>query len=231
MHIHAIVPMKYLDQAKSRLATLLVPLERRELALGMLQRVVTTLLHAPTCNGQRAIQTLSPTADSRPAYLLEVVWVVSSDRTVLALAQQLGARPLYDTTSDMNAALELARNTAMQAGAEALLIIPADVPLIVPETVGEFVQCVLDGDGAATNNSIGIAPDQERRGTNGLLLTLPTSLPFQFGPDSFTRYLETARSLGLTPHIYDTPALALDIDTPDDLMNYSMILMQKEKLR
>jgi 2-phospho-L-lactate guanylyltransferase len=74
-----------------------------------------------------------------------------------------------------------------------------------------------------------IAPDRQQRGTNVLGLTLPTTLPFQFGTDSFVRYQETARTLGLTIHIYATPALALDIDTPDDLIHYQQMLIQKEK--
>lgn len=225
MQIHAIVPMKHLNQAKSRLATLLSPLERRELALAMLHNVLTALLQASVVNYQN---TVAPVL-SRLGRLLTTVWVVSSDTTVLELARQSGVEPLYDTTSDMNAALNLARDTVIHAGADALLIIPADIPLITAGDVAALVQQLGKGAAANGHGSMVIVPDHEQRGTNGLGLTLPTAIPFQFGTNSFSRYLETAQTLGLTIQIYDAPTLALDIDTPDDLRHYQKMLTQQEK--
>ncbi|MFN6999841.1 MAG: 2-phospho-L-lactate guanylyltransferase, partial [Elioraea tepidiphila] len=46
-NLHAIVPVKALDQAKSRLACALTPPERRQLTLEMLERVLAALNAAP----------------------------------------------------------------------------------------------------------------------------------------------------------------------------------------
>jgi 2-phospho-L-lactate guanylyltransferase len=206
-HIHAVVPMKALDQAKSRLAALLSPLERRELAHTMLHDVLTALLQSAT----------------------ETVWVVSADAAVLALARRLGATPLCDTTASLNGALTLAREHMRQAGADTMLVLPADVPLIHADDVAALVpRTTQNRHGYRVDEHMVIAPDRSGRGTNGMGLRLPTPLPFQFGADSLAHHLAAAHALELPTRIYRAPALALDVDTPDDVHTYQMILAEKE---
>jgi 2-phospho-L-lactate guanylyltransferase len=197
---HAILPMKDLATAKSRLAPQLTPDERQALALEMLRRVLAVLCDA--ANG----------ATSAP---LRAVWVVSGEPLVLELAAQYGASPLADTSGDLNAALALARQAAAHAGAEAVLVVPADVPLITQADVTALA-AALHRTGDYPGRVV-LAPDRRERGTNALGLTLPTRFPFQFGARSLEQHIENARRLELALHIYRSPTLALDIDTPEDI--------------
>ncbi len=197
---HAILPMKDLATAKSRLAPRLTPDERRALALEMLRRVLAVL-----CGD----------AHGTASAPLQAVWVVSGEPLVLELAAQYGASPLTDTSGDLNAALALARQAAAQAGAEAVLVVPADVPLITQADVIALTAALRSTDDYP--GRVVIAPDRYEHGTNALGLTLPTRFPFQFGPRSLEQHIEHARRLELALHIYRSPTLALDIDTPEDI--------------
>lgn len=193
LSIHAIVPMKDLSISKSRLAMRLPPPERRALALSMFKAVVMTL-----CAATSALQRVD---------------VVSRDPLVLNIAAQCGARPLCDPTHDLNAALDIARTAACCAGATALLVVPADVPLITPADIAALVERLHQ---SAPNGCV-LAPNQDESGTNALGMTLPGEMPFLFGAGSFARHREAAHQLGLQVQIYRSPTLAMDIDTPADL--------------
>ena len=94
------------------------------------------------------------------------------------------------------------------------VILFADLPLVNGDDVAELV---------ATPGQIVIAPDQNRAGTNGLLLRRgPVELSefaFRFGVGSFAAHVAEARQLGIEPAIVDLPGLGFDLDTPDDLGN------------
>lgn len=196
MPIHAIVPMKALVQVKSRLADLFSLAERQELALAMLQNVLATL--------HSLVELENP-------LVFQKVWLVSTDVTILAKAPKLGAQPLHDPHDDINAALHLARELAFQDGAKRILVVPADLPLLTPKDVQNLLKNLEKAQ-------VVIAPDRKRRGTNALGLQLPSTLPFQFGYDSFRYHCEAATDLGFAPYIYDSPTIALDIDMPEDFV-------------
>ncbi len=212
MNIHVIVPVKDLQRAKSRLAELLAPDERRALVLAMLRRVLTVLLGEQNDPLQSALRVgVEQTAGAVASVDIAQIWVISADATVWSLATALGACPLPDQASDLNAALEQARAVAYAAGAEALLIIPADVPLITAADRQQLLAALYAGAAFV------IAPDHTGQGTNALGFRLPSSLAFQFGPDSFAQHINAAQRAGLVPQIYVSPTLALDIDTTADL--------------
>lgn len=197
MHIHAIVPVKALTQAKSRLADLLTPDERGDLMLAMLRRVLHALL-----------------AFQSAAASISAVWVISADPRVMALASDLGARPLLDTAGDLNAALELGRAAAVRAGAEAMLVIMADVPLLTRADLEALTAALAGGA------EVVIASDQAGSGTNALGLALPSTFPFRFGSDSWRQHIAVARARGQRVQIYTSPTLGLDVDTPENLIHY-----------
>src|SRR5437762_2912326 len=101
--ICAIVPVKALSLAKSRLSALLTTSERRALVLSMLRDVLAALQAA------RGIDRMG---------------VISADPTVLALAAERGADALLDRASDLNAALTQASLHYAAAGATATLVLP-----------------------------------------------------------------------------------------------------------
>lgn len=191
LHLHALVPMKQLTLAKSRLATALDPPARRRLARAMLEHVLAVLISVPT--------------------VVERIWVISHDRTVRDLATARGASPLIEQGTSLNEALEAGRIAATAAGATGLLVLPADVPLVASADIEGIKQALVAGA------AVVLTPDSAGTGTNALGLWLPSTFPFQFGTDSFQQHRATAAQLGLTIAIFRSPRLALDVDTPEQL--------------
>lgn len=198
MRLDAIVPVKALDRAKSRLAGTLTPAERRALVLEMLARVIATL--------------------RSPAAPISNVWLISADPTALQLAAAWGARPLREAAGDLNAALTQARAVALSAGAEAILVVPGDVPLITPADVAAMA--ALLGHDA----DVALAPDEAGSGTNALGLRRGAELPFHFGHESAARHLAEAAARGLRARRYCSPTLALDVDGPAGLARYRALV-------
>jgi 2-phospho-L-lactate/phosphoenolpyruvate guanylyltransferase len=188
MSVYAVVPVKDLWGTKSRLEPILNPGARAGLTLYMMGRVVAAL------HGSG----------------VENVGVVSPDRIVLDEAEKRGAAPLRQESRGLNPALEEGRRWAMERGASALLVLPADLPLLDVEDV----RAVLGGIGEGT--SVVISPDAARVGTNALLLRPPDALPFIFGLNSYEAHLRAARERSLDVRICERPHLAFDLDTADD---------------
>jgi 2-phospho-L-lactate guanylyltransferase len=197
--IHALVPVKALQRAKSRLSGVLAPAERQALVVEMLERVLCTLT---TSSGSGY--------DGR----LAAIWVVASDSTILARAAALGARPLRDRAVGLNTALNQARAAAVSAGARGLLVVPADVPLISSADVRALMTALQTGA------DVMLAGDAPGQGTNALALRLPSALRFRFGVDSFARHRAEAERAGLQLNVYTSPTLALDVDDADSLQRY-----------
>lgn len=196
MRLHAIVPVKALERAKSRLASALTPPERRQLVVELLGRVLSALARSSVAR----------------------TWVVSPDPTVLALAAARGATPLVDLAQDLNGALEQARDAARAAGAEAILVLPADLPLVTPADVAAMAALLAGGA------DIALAPDAAGRGTNALALRAAAALPFSFGAGSAERHLRLAATAGLAARTYHAPSLALDVDDPVALARYRALV-------
>jgi 2-phospho-L-lactate guanylyltransferase len=183
----AIVPVKRLAAAKSRLAGHLDADERAALVVGMLRSVLGALAAVGAVTDRL---------------------VVSPDPVALAVARAADATPLRQAGDGLNGALEAAR-AAAPAGAT-LLIVPADLPLLRPEEIVDLLALT-------ERAPVVIAPDREGRGTNVLALAPAARLPFRFGPDSFRRHRAEAAAAGLATLVYRAPGTALDLDTPADL--------------
>ena len=189
MSVFAVVPVKDLVGTKSRLKPILNPGARAGLTLYMMGRVVAALRGAGVDN----------------------IGVVSPDWIVLGEASERGATPLKQESRGLNPALEEGRRWAMDRGASALLVLPADLPLLLPEDVSEVMGKMGE------EPSVVISPDRDRTGTNALLLSPPDALPFAFGPDSYEAHLQAARERGLDVRVCEHPHLAFDLDTADDI--------------
>ena len=190
--VYTVVPVKDLRGTKSRLAPVLDPAARAGLTLYMMGRVVTRALEAG----------------------VDAVGVVSPDPIVLDEALKRGATPLVQKSRGLNPALEQGRLWATQNGASALLVLPADLPLIEPEDV----LAVLAG---AASSPVVVVPDGARSGTNALLLRPPDALPFLFGPESFEAHLRAADDREVEAYVCENGHLSFDRDTAGDLARYS----------
>lgn len=195
MSVAAIVPVKDLWGTKSRLAPILDPAGRAGLTLYMMCRVISALRDAG----------------------IEGVCVISPDRLVLQKAREEGASAVCQESQGLNPALEEGRRWAVERGATALLVLPADLPLL---EAGD-VRAVISG--GEEEPSAVISPDAARAGTNALLLRPPDAIPFAFGPGSFDEHRRAAQEHGIPMAICDRPHLAFDLDTKEDLVRIKTV--------
>lgn len=188
-----IVPVKSLRQAKSRLAPVLTPNQRATLGRALLARTLDVLTAQPVLAG---------------------VLVVSADPTALDLAKAKGAVALMEIEVSLNAALAQATAWLAERGAEATLVLPADLPLLSGEDVAGLVAL------AEPLPVVVLAPDRREQGTNALLSAPPGLIPYAFGAGSFARHQELCQARGVPCRLYRSPGLAFDVDVPEDLREW-----------
>lgn len=202
MTVWAIVPVKPLAQSKSRLAGVLSTAERAELSARFLEHVLR-VLNRP--GGRCAVaQTL----------------VISRDPAVLALARAHQAQVAAEAGRlDLNAALTQATRVARAGGAQAVLILPTDLPFFSAADVEALTAAGAEGP------LVAIAPDRHETGTNALFVRPPELVAYAFGPGSFAAHLGLAQQAGAAVRICRLPGLALDVDEPEDLALYRAALI------
>ncbi len=189
----AIIPVGMLDGAKSRLGAVLDAEERHDLARQLADTTIRAAVNAPGI-----AETL----------------VVTPDDEVRGLALDAGARPIRQRSRGLNAGLREARDEAMAAGADAILVLPTDLPSVTPELLAPLVEVAADPPGPL----VIIVPDRHDRGTNALLLAPPDVIDFRFGGDSKAAHVDAARAVpGAVVTVLRGP-LTLDLDTPEDLL-------------
>lgn len=186
----ALVPLKSRERAKSRLAAVLTAEQRARLFFGLAERVIRTL-HAT-----RGIDSVA---------------VATASAELAAFARSLGAVALLQSDDfGMSAAFDLAMAELQPMKPGRVLMLPGDLPLISCSAL----ETVL---AAGTEPGIVVVPDRHRAGTNALLCNPPGALAPCFGGHSFERHLAAARAAGVTVHVLESAALALDLDHPEDL--------------
>ena len=189
--IVAIVPVGAIEGAKSRLGAVLDAEERRDLAIRLANGTIRAAVATPG---------------------IDETLVVTPDDEVRELALVAGARPLRQRGVGLNDGLRQAREEAVAAGANAILVLPIDIPNVSPDGLAPLVELAEDADPL-----VAIVPDRHGRGTNALLLSPPGVIEFCFGGDSKEAHLGAARAAGARVEVLDGP-LSLDIDTPEDLL-------------
>jgi 2-phospho-L-lactate guanylyltransferase len=181
------VPVKSLGRSKSRLAALLSPLERAALTLAMLEDVLDATLAVPGWES----------------------WVVSPDEAVLEIAARRRARALPESRPPLSAAIRQAEDEAVKGGADALAVVPADLPLLTAAALADALH---------TLGPVVVAPSADGQGTNFLLRRPPKAMPARFGRDSFHKHVEGARARGLPVSVVDWPELTFDLDGENDVL-------------
>ena len=197
MSLWTIIPVKPLKQAKSRLAGALQPEQRYELAQSMLRHVLSVATDVQPVGG---------------------VLVISRDTKALAIAREFGAKTLQEgALSNLNPALTRATMVVKSWRADAVLILPADLPFIRADDISAMIRL-------AGERSMIIATDRQHDGTNALLVRPAGAIAYDYGSGSFERHISLAEAAGLTVSVYQSEGLSLDIDVPADLRDYHDIL-------
>lgn len=187
MSTFAVVPVKTLQKSKTRLSNVLTLQERSLFTLAMLGDVLNALKASDV---SRAV-------------------VVSSDSTVEEFVKNFDAAFLRETQEGLNTALNQATKWCARNGAELVLVVPADIPLITGRDVNQLVKLAMD-------KSMVISPSHNG-GTNALLRTPPSIISPSFGLDSFRKHLKKASAKHVPAKIYVSSSFMLDIDSEGDL--------------
>lgn len=215
MSTWTLVPVRGLASGKSRLAQVLSSGERRSLNALLLARSLDAIqkcagARSGTTNGAPKQERESAAADVAGQVTLHRCIVVSADTDALELARSRGAQALHEgAQTGLNAALELARETALANGADRLLVLAADLPDVDAEALAKLL-CAVPAGAAA------VVADKTESGTNGLLLPATAAMRFAFGADSLERHRTALEALGIDTRIWHASALAFDLDTPAD---------------
>jgi len=185
----AIVPLKSLQTAKQRLASILTADERRDLMLAMARDVLNALCQSKSLTGT-LIVSRAPEAD--------------------ALAQTFSTERFAESPdADLPGALtQASAHLTKHFGASGVMVVPADVPLVEAAEIDG----ILSG-----HDQVTVVPDSENLGTNCLICSPPDVIGFIFDGKSFKPHVDAAFQRGLTPRIFPSRGFALDIDTADDL--------------
>ncbi len=186
-----IVPVKSFTSAKQRLADVLEPTARQQLAAQLATGVIRAAAPWP-------------------------VIVVSGDAEVAAFAHSHHAHSIDDPKQGLNAAVRAGVDAAASQGATRVVIVHADLPLAfrLPER--------LSLRGLAADEAL-IVPDRHLSGTNVLSLPTPLEFAFHYGPGSFQLHCQEASRNHLNVVERRDQQLALDIDTPSDLLQWQQM--------
>lgn len=192
-----LLPVKDPERAKQRLAGLLSPGERTRLAWAMLEDVGAAV---------------------RGCRYAERVAVVARDPEVAAYAAGNGWEVIRESEQvSESRSVDRASKLLVEQGAEAVLRLPVDIPLVQ--------SCDLDAllDPSARGPASVLVPSQDGLGTNALLRSPPLVFPSRFGPGSLQAHLREARLRGLQVEVRKMSRLALDLDLASDLVRFGSL--------
>jgi 2-phospho-L-lactate/phosphoenolpyruvate guanylyltransferase len=187
----AVVPVKRFSGAKQRLAAGIDDERREALVAAMLE------------------DTLEAMAEARS---IERAIVVSGDPRAEEIVASSAAEILPDPADEGHVAAALTGIARAEAdGAECVVLLPGDCPLLDPRELDSLLTGVPE-------RYVAIVPDRHGEGTNALVLSPPDAIAPAFGEGSRRRHVEAARATGIPFAVEELPSLALDLDTPADIV-------------
>jgi len=187
----AVLPVKRFADAKQRLAPGIGSTHRAELAAAMLEDVLEAI------DAARSI---------------ERTIVVTSEPRAIELARASGAELIADPDEGGHSGAALAGIArAQQLDAERVVLLPIDCPLLAPRELEHLLTGMPE-------RYVAIVPDRHGTGTNALALAPPDAIEPSFGEGSCARHVAAARATGIPFGVEELPSLALDLDTPADVV-------------
>jgi 2-phospho-L-lactate guanylyltransferase len=186
-----LLPIKDLRQAKQRLAPLLNPEERFDLAQAML---------ADTIRAVRGMRR----ADK--------VFVVTNYPPAMQAAEENGWELLReDQQISESVSVDAASRKCAERGVTSLLRLPLDVPLVQSSDIDELLatECAAP--------ALVIVPSRDGTGTNAILRTPPALFPSHFGSGSFAKHCAEAQRVNAQILVRRNARLEMDVDDEPDL--------------
>lgn len=146
------------------------------------------------------------------------VLVVAGGDEVAEMAGTWGAEVLLEPREEgQNVAARRGIDRAVAAGADAVLLLSSDLPLITEDAVREMLQAAS----RLPSPLVVAAPALGRGGTNALYLRPPDAIGLHFGDESLAQFRADAEQRGVRFVVFDSDELALDLDEPADLARVS----------
>ncbi len=187
----ALVPVKRLEQSKSRLLSQLPDPQRQALTLAMLADLLEALFETRG---------------------LDRVAVTTPDAVVASLARSAGAELLMRQEPGLNEALEDGIGRLGPGPEEPFIIVLGDVAGALAVDLERLLATARETEGPG----VWLAPSSDG-GTSALLQRPATSIPCCFGRDSAKRHRDAAQTAGVAYHEVPLASLAIDLDEPEDL--------------
>jgi len=189
----AVLPIKDLVSAKTRLSGLLTPAERRDLAQAMAEDVLACLAAHPG---------------------IDRVFIVSDDPAAPHLAAVYGVDFIDEKTLDCHGlnAVIAATVTQLPPPADSLvMVLHGDLPALTEEDLTAALE-------AAKSHGLVLGSDRAGTGTNMLLFPFNAVPAFRFGANSCTHHRAWADASGVLCKNLQTSGFGFDVDMPEDLV-------------
>jgi 2-phospho-L-lactate guanylyltransferase len=189
-----LIAAKQLEFAKTRLAPMLPPGERRALAEAMFRDVL---------------------AASLAARAADQVAVVTSDASLLATARSVGARAIDEEfPRGLNVAVAMATAELVAQRAQTVCTVLSDIPLTSAEDIDAVFAAMPTGRGAV------LVPSRDFSGTNIICRSPADAVPTRFGRMSLVRHLDDCRTRDVPATVLRLARPALDLDVIADLAEF-----------
>lgn len=193
MKARALVPLKDLVDAKSRLSGLLRPAERRALAQAMAEDVLLTLNQHPD---------------------FDQLILLSDDPAAAMLAEKYGAEHWPERAlgcRGLNEVIAGACDRLFAQSARPVVVLHADLPCLE----GADLTAILAA--LSIHSGLIVACDRHGVGTNLLAFGVDARPEFLFGLDSCAKHCASAEQRDFPSLVVHRPGIALDIDVPEDI--------------
>ena len=192
MKLVALLPVKPFHLSKSRLREVLSAEERQQFVR------------------EGLIRTLDVLKEVREVWR---ILVVSADPLVweIALKHEVNVYEELDVPG-LNESVACGQRWALEHEADTVMILPIDLPKLNTECLRSKI-LKLDAEAGMV-----IAPDRHLQGTNFLMCVPPDLIQTAYGEGSFEKHCVLAKQVGVEPVVIYCENLALDIDSPEDLV-------------
>lgn len=187
--LDVVIPLKRLDQAKSRLASVLSPGARRELVRAMALDILEQ------CALHPAVRSL---------------WVIGGEGWAGALAEAHGAVVIPERELGASGLNSVCERALARLAPRPTLLLHGDLPRLGAEDLSAIAE-------GLQHHELLLCPDLKGIGTNALAFTPGHCPALHFGEHSFRQHSAAARRRGSRWRALYRPGLCADLDSPDDL--------------
>lgn len=188
-----LIPVKAFALGKSRLASTLNSSARLALNAVFLRRSLT---------GAAAFPGLSRTL------------VVTDCEDVRTAASRAGAFAIVQrAAAGLDAAVGEGLLELQRLGARRAIVLMGDVPMVRGSDLAALTETMRDRE-------VLVCPNRDGEGTNAVAMLAAAPIPLAFGGASLARLRIHIKRAGYTARQVDNSRIALDVDTPEDLLRW-----------